>query len=123
MHRFTTLSLVVTLVIGILASVAAGKPSFDPGVPVVFEVSPQPQRGQTVQCRVQLSDVTSCDTEVYIGSSNYSLLSGMPSTVTVPSGDDEVTFYVTISSTEAGMFNLSASANGGYKTTPTFFIP
>lgn len=67
--------------------------------------------GSTITASVELTDVVTSDTTVYLTGSNFS---SMPSYVTVHAGNSmSDDFYPTISSSATGQAGITASCNGG----------
>jgi len=86
----------------------------DQGTPIVFSVTPLlPQPGQVVSIEVDLSGVAEEDQVVDISTTTPGNWSNLPSQVTVPAGEDHVTFQAQVSSFAFGFIEGSASCNGG----------
>src|SRR5437763_1771565 len=112
MHRiYVSLILLVTC-LSLIGSAIAVRNPFGNGHPVVIGVDPNwALPGDTVLVTVQLDQTVDADQNVSITSSDTAAFSSIPSTVTVTSGHDSVSFYVTFSTTATGGPTISASAN------------
>ncbi|HWA83248.1 MAG TPA: hypothetical protein VG820_07450 [Fimbriimonadaceae bacterium] len=119
MHRIVKSLVSLAVVTSVLAPAIAARMHRDGGRPVVFAVNPTSvHSGGTMLCTVTLDSTTSQDLSVNISPSDGSIFSSLPSSVTVSSGDDQVSFYATLTSSASGAFSIAASANGGYAISP-----
>jgi hypothetical protein len=122
MHHISRLTLVILIISVILAPATAAKACRDTTHPVVFSTdTTSPHPGDTVNCTVTLDQTTSSDLSLAIGASDGSLFV-LPDTVTVPAGNSQVSFSVTVKRTASGSATLSATANGGTATSSTIAI-
>ncbi|HVT11604.1 MAG TPA: hypothetical protein VHE55_05010 [Fimbriimonadaceae bacterium] len=119
MHRITKSLVSLVVVTSVFAPAIAAKGHRDGTHPVILAINPTSVRsGGTMLCTVTLDNTTDGDLSVNISPSDGSLFSSIPSSVTVSSGDDHVTFYATLTSSASGAFSMAASANGGYAFSP-----
>lgn len=119
MHLIGKPLLSFVVIASALAPSIVAKSVQDGGRPVIFAISPSTAHpGDTILCTVTLDNTVSSDSDVAISPFSASKFSSVPTLVTVPSGDDHVSFYATLSTTASGSVWLSASANGGTVLSP-----
>lgn len=119
MHLITKSLLSLVVIASVLGPATATRKVRDGAQPIVFSVNPSSiHSGGTLLCTVGLDSTATDDLSITISPSDGSKFTSLPGAVTVPAGNDHVSFYATLTTSATGGFTLTASANGGYTMSP-----
>lgn len=117
MRMKTSLKLLVMLAICLLslgAYTVANRHPYEKSTPVVFDVQPESVGpNQSISLTVVLDAPSATGVVVTIGCTDPYAFTNLPTEVIVESGESQVTFTATTSSTFTRWAVLSACANGG----------
>lgn len=111
-HAYTKLFVVVlSCILACVAGVAS--PRIESTIPIVSVITPsQPTPGSQITVHVYFNQEAETDLRVVIGTTTPSNFSQRPAWVTLPEGDDHLSFTATVATGASGSIDISATLNG-----------